>query len=192
MKLSTYAKLNNITYRTAYRHWQRGIVKGRQLVTGTIVIDDEPKSDMTVDKVALYARVSSSENKDNLYSQMERLRNFACAKGYTILHEVSEIGSGLNDERKKLLTLLDKDDYSIIIVEHKDRFARFGVNMVEKLLAKLNKKLLIINQTSNDRDDLMQDFVSIITSFTARLYGLRRSKRRTEKIIKELEADKCD
>jgi len=49
------------------------------------------------------------------------------------------------------------------------------------------RELEIVNKQDNDRDDLMQDFVSIITSFTARLYGLRRSKRKTEQIIKELE-----
>ncbi|XEY28930.1 hypothetical protein UABHE_004535 [Candidatus Uabimicrobium helgolandensis] len=75
------------------------------------------------------------------------------------------------------------------MVEHKDRLARFGLNCIEILLAKENKKIEVINKTSGDKEDLMQDFVSIITSFCARLYGLRRNKRRTEKIIKELEEE---
>lgn len=56
-------------------------------------------------------------------------------------------------------------------------------------MGKQGRIIEIINETDNDKDDLMQDFVSIITSFTARLYGLRRSKRKTEKIIKELKGD---
>jgi predicted site-specific integrase-resolvase len=67
--------------------------------------------------------------------------------------------------------------------------ARFGLNYIEKLLELNNRKIELINVNNNNRDDLMQDFVSIITSFTARLYGQRRTKRQTEKLIKELEKD---
>ena len=78
---------------------------------------------------------------------------------------------------------------NLIVVEHKDRLSRFGLNYIQKLLELDNRKIEIINPQSNDEDDLMQDFVSIITSFTARLYGRRRSKRLTEKIIKEVSED---
>ncbi|XEY22951.1 IS607 family transposase [Candidatus Uabimicrobium helgolandensis] len=139
--------------------------------------------------VIIYARVSSSENKKNLESQCNRLRDYASARGYQIAKEVKEIGSGLNDKRAKLKKILESDDWEILIVEHKDRLARFGLNYIEILLAKENKKIEVINKTSGDKEDLMQDFVSIITSFCARLYGLRRNKRRTEKIIKELEEE---
>ena len=78
----------------------------------------------------------------------------------------------------------------IILVEHKDRLARFGTNYIEKLLSLDNRKIEVINPQMNEKDDLMQDFVSIITSFCARLYGKRRSKRQTEKLINELNKDK--
>ena len=68
-----------------------------------------------------------------------------------------------------------------IVVEHSDRFSRFGMNYIEKLLKMQGREVEVVNSQSNDRDDLMQDFVSIITSFCARLYGQRRNKRRTEK-----------
>jgi len=55
---------------------------------------------------------------------------------------------------------------------------------------KHGKRIEIVNESPNDKDDLKQDFVSIITSFCARLYGLRRSRRKTERIIKELQDDK--
>ena len=57
---------------------------------------------------------------------------------------------------------------------------------IVKLLKLQGREVEVINEQPNDRDDLMQDFVSIITSFCARLYGQRRNKRRTEKIIEEL------
>ena len=86
-------------------------------------------------------------------------------------------------ERKKLESILLDRSLNLIVVEHKDRLSRFGLNYIQKLLKMDNRRIEIINPQSNDENDLMQDFVSIITSFTARLYGRRRSKRMTEKII---------
>ena len=188
IKLSTYAKKNCITYKTAYVHWQEGIVFGKQLSTGTILVNDD--DEVVLNKsfsVATYARVSSSENKDNLNKQSDRLVSYANAKGYKVDKIVKEIGSGLNDERKKLFDLLSDDTISIIIVEHKDRFSRFGLNYINLLLEKQGRKLEIINQVSNDNEDLIQDFVSIVTSFCARIYGNRRNKRKTEELIKNLQ-----
>lgn len=186
-KISTYAKEHNISYRTVWNIVKSNKLSYEKLPTGTILIlDSENKSNSDI-RVALYARVSSSENKVNLDKQLERLENFAIAKGWKIVHSVKEVGSGLNDKRIQLEKLLNKRDYDIILVEHKDRFSRFGVNYIENLLNQTNRKLYIINdKQDNTPEDLMQDFVSIVTSFTARLYGLRRSKRKTEKLIEEL------
>lgn len=63
---------------------------------------------------------------------------------------------------------------------------RFGVNCIEKLLALDDRKIEIVNPQMNERDGLMKNFVSIVTSFCARLYGKRRTKKQTEKIIEEL------
>ena len=79
------------------------------------------------------------------------------------------------------------DTITHIVVEHKDRLARFGLNYIEKLLSMNGRVIEIINNTETEKEDLMQDFVSIITSFTSRLYGQIRTKRQTERIIKELE-----
>ncbi len=92
----------------------------------------------------------------------------------------------MNDSRKQLLKLLTDEGYSKIVVEHRDRLTRFGFNYIDTLRRQHGKCIEVVNEASNDRDDLMQDFVSIITSFCARLYGLRLSRRKTEKIIAEL------
>ena len=181
--------MNGISYMSAYRYFNNGLIKGVKLKTGTILIDIDEEGNENVTKntrVVLYTRVSSSENKTNLDTQLDRLRSFAVAKGYTIVKEIKEIGSGLNDKRPKLAEILKEDNWDVIIVEHKDRLARFGLNYLELLLNKQNKKIEVINECLNEKEDLMTDFVSIITSFCSRLYGLRRNKRRTEQIIKEL------
>lgn len=186
MKLSQYAKQQGITYRTAYNHFKSGILAADQLPTGTIIVRENLDNLPKEEKVCVYARVSSSENKNNLERQADRLISYCNAKGWKVEKVVKEIGSGLNDNRKKLLSVLEDTSLTIIVVEHGDRFSRFGRKFVETLLNKSGRRLEIINASQNDKDDLMADFVSIITSFTARLYGLRRSKRKTEKLIEGL------
>ena len=192
IKLTTFAKLNDVTPRTIWNWIYKGIVKYERTSTNRvfIIIDDDNNIKIKQPNVAIYARVSSAENKNNLEKQKDRLISYANAKGYKISKIVSEIGSGLNDQRPKLEKLLMDKTIDIIVVEHKDRLARFGTNYIEKLLSLDNRKIEVINPQMNEKDDLMQDFVSIITSFCARLYGRRRTKRQTEKLINELNKDK--
>jgi predicted site-specific integrase-resolvase len=77
-------------------------------------------------RCALYARESSSENKAALASQLEGLRQYATARGYQIVHVVSEVASGMNDKRPKLHALLAQRDFDVLVVEHKERLTRFG------------------------------------------------------------------
>jgi predicted site-specific integrase-resolvase len=186
MKLSTYAKLLGVSYKTAWRHWKAGKLDAYQLPTGTVIIRDARKKN---NKVCIYTRVSSAENKDNLNSQAERLTQYCMAKGYQISKIIKEVGSGVNDNRKQLTKLLNDDDWGLIVVEHKDRLTRFGFNYIKILLNKSGKEIEVVNEADDGKQDLVQDFVSIITSFCARLYGLRRSKRKTETLIKELLKD---
>lgn len=188
MKLSDYAKKQGVSYRTAWNWWKRGDLKGHQLPTGTIIVDTVESSSANSINVCIYTRVSSSENKDNLERQAERLQQYAVAKGYTIQKIVKEVGSGLNDHRHKLESVLREQHYDVLLVEHKDRLTRFGYNYIDILLSQTGRKLEVVNQTSNDKDDLMSDFAAVITSFCAQLYGQCRAKKKTEKLIKALEA----
>jgi putative resolvase len=185
MKLSAYAKSIGVTYRTAWNLFNSGKIKGAyKLGSGTVIIPNEV--DLKKDCVAVYARVSSSENKVNLVSQSKRVQDFCLAKGWIVSKVEEECASGLNDKRPKVLKLLKDDSVTKIVVEHKDRLSRFGTNYIKELWA---GEIVIINEVTEDEKDLMQDFVSLVTSFTARLYGQRRSKRNTEKLINEL--NKC-
>lgn len=185
MKLSEYAKKIGVTYKTAWNHYQAGLIpNARKLPSGIIIIDAEISA--LPEKTAVYARVSSSENKTNLISQSKRVQEFCSAKGWVISVVAEECGSGLNDGRKKLIALLKDPSITRIVVEHKDRLTRFGFNYIKELW---QGEIIIINEVDNDEHDLMQDFVSLVTSFVARLYGRRRSKRRTEQLIERLKND---
>ncbi len=190
MKLSHWAKLQGIGYRAAWNHFKAGIIPGAYtLPTGTIIIPDPKPADIRNEYIVCYARVSSSQNKSNLISQSKRINDFCAANGWIVSESIQEIGSGLNDNRKKLLRLFQDKKATKLVVEHKDSLTRFGFNYVEKLCESFGCKIVIINPANNDKEDLIQDFTSIITSFCAKIYGQRRSKRNTEKIIKSLDEE---
>lgn len=138
------------------------------------------------ERVVIYVRVSSTVNKENLKTQKERLVGYCIAKGYQIHKVVEEFGSGVNDERPKLQKLLEEQDFTKIVVEHKDRLTRVGFNYIQTLLETQNKEIECVYNADSDEEDIIQDFISIITSYCERIYGKRRSKRKTEKIIREL------
>ena len=177
-----YSDEINILCETAWNHYKLGLIpNARKLPSGIIIVDDELP--IKPDKTAVYARVSSSENKSNLLSQSLRVQNFCAAKGWVVSAVVEECGSGLNDDRKKLRKLLLDKTITRLVVEHKDRLTRFGFNYLKDLW---QGEIIIVNEVVEEEKDLMQDFVSLVTSFTARLYGRRRSRRKTEELIKQL------
>ena len=112
-KLSTYAKENDISYKTAWRMAKAGKINTKILPTGTILVKESIEL-KDKNEAILYARVSSSENKSNLESQLDRLRNYASAKGYSVIKEVKEIGSGLNDKRQQLEKIFKQNNWDIL------------------------------------------------------------------------------
>jgi putative resolvase len=189
-KLSQYAKENNVTYRTAWNHFHAGLIENAyQLPTGTVVIPDSTAIANKLDYVVTYARVSSSENKSNLNKQSQRLQDFCFAKGWKIEENIVEIGSGLNDKRPKLLSLLSKAKATKLVVEHKDRLTRFGFEYIKAACENFGCEVVVLNSSEDQKENIIEDFVSVITSFCAKIYGQRRSKRKTEQLIKELQSD---
>lgn len=183
MKLSTYAKKLGVCYRTAWNWFNEGKIDGAyQLPSGTVIVPDDVKNEYGV---ILYARTSSSQNKDLLENQAKRLESYAIAKGYKIKKIVKEFGSGLNDERKQLTKILQENQYDKIIVEHKDRLTRFGFNWIQLLTG---NRIEVINEAKEKDEDITRDLISIIHCFSARIYGLRRSQRiktKVEEALKE-------
>lgn len=184
-KISQYAKKFNVTTRTVWNWIYAGKLNIERTDTNRVLIVDDEDCDIK-QHVAIYARVSSSENKSNLETQKQRLLDYCAAKGYQVKRIVTETGSGLNDKRSKLESLLTDYSIKIIVAEQTDRIARFGLNYINKLLEMQGRRFEIINSSNDDKKELIDDFVAIITSFCARIYGHRRSKRKTEKIIEEL------
>lgn len=169
IKLSEYAEKKSITYTTAWTHYKKGLIKDAYKdESGHVLIPTSITKDYS--QAVLYSRVSSNEMKENLTRQEQRLQEYANKNNYNILKSVKEVGSGMNDNRKKLNSLLQDDTWTTLIVENKDRLTRFGFNYLKLLLEKNNKRILIINESGNDTKLLMDDLISIIYSFSARIY----------------------
>lgn len=104
----------------------------------------------------------------------------------TIVAAVSEVGSGVNGRRPKLLKLLANPEIQTIVVEHRDRLMRFGAEYVEAALAAQGRKLMVM-ESSEVKDDLVQDMIEVLTSFGARLYGRRSARNKAKKAVQAME-----
>ena len=189
MKLSKYAKDIGVSYKTVYRWFKNDKlpdhIKGEQTPSGTIIITDTKKDEVTDLKVVIYCRVSSYDKKEDLNRQVERCKEYSISKGYQVIKIYKEIASGMNDNRKQLLKMFESKP-DIIIIENKDRLTRFGFNYIKYFLNKQNTSIEILNSDTNDETDLIKDLVSVITSFCCRLYGLRRGSKKAKEIKKEV------
>lgn len=135
----------------------------------------------------LYARVSSADQKEDLERQVQRLQAFAQEQGWTEVTVVTEIGSGLNGKRKNLLRILRDPQVVRIVVEHRDRLARFGCDVLEAALAASGRHVVVI-EDGEVTDDLVHDVLDILTSACGRRYGRRSARHRARQA---LEAMRC-
>ena len=84
MKLSDWAKKKGVSYKTAWRWFKQGLIKGYQMPTGMIIVEEETKKEREEVRCMIYARVSDRKS-ENLERQAQRLTEYATAKGYKIV-----------------------------------------------------------------------------------------------------------
>ena len=182
MKLSVWAKQQGISYKSAWRMWKLGQlpIPVEQLPTGTVIVHP-PVSEID-GGVALYARVSSADQKGDLDRQLARLSEFAALRQLRVIEVVKEIGSGLNGHRHAMLRILRNPAVHTVVVEHRDRLMRFGIEYVEAALAAQGRTLMVI-EPEEMTDDIVRDLHEVIVSLCARLYGKRSAKNRAKRAI---------
>lgn len=193
MKLSQWAKLQGLHYRTAYNWFKAGKlpVKAYQSETGTIVVENNNiATTQNKENIVIYCRVSNHDRRDELEYQVNRCSEYCKSRGYIVNKIYKEVASGMNDNRLQFWKMVDSQPTKII-VENKDRLTRFGFNYLEILLPKLGCEIEVMNREEEDEKDLVKDMVAIMTSFCCRLYGLRRGQNKSKK-IKEVIDDSND
>lgn len=184
MNLAEWAETQHIHPQTAYRWFRAGTLPvpaervGGLILVGDLSGDDARPSGTTV----VYARVSSADQKADLDRQVARVTTWATCNGYSVDQVVTEVGSALNGKRKKFLGLLRDPAVTTIIVEHRDRFARFGAEYVAGALEAHHRRMVIVDEAEVD-DDLVRDMTELMTSLCARLYGRRSAAHRAAKAV---------
>jgi putative resolvase len=153
VKLAEWAGDNGVSRQSAARWFHAGIlpVPARQLATGTILVDWLVKA---ASGVAVYARVSSGDQRVDLDRQVARLVQHATGAGLAPTRVVSEVGSGLNGHRSKLLGLPGDAGVGTIVVEYRDRLGRFGVEYLEAALAAQGRRV-VAREEAQVADDLV-------------------------------------
>ena len=187
MKLSAWAESQGIAYITAWRWFKQGKlpVKATKTPSGMILVQEDKVASPGMAKTWIYCRVSSPDKRDDLRRQAERCSEFCRASGWAVEKSVTEVASGMNDNRPKLKRLLAARPQRIV-VEHKDRLTRFGFGYFEQLLPMLGCELVVIHRDHEEQADLLKDLVAIVTSFCCRLYGLRRGKNKAKAVTEAL------
>ena len=169
---------------TAYRWYHEGILAVPAQKVGKLILVDVPRvANAAVSRVALYARVSSHDQRGDLDRQVARLTEWATSQGMVVSEVVTEVGSGMNGRQKKLARLLSDSAVTTIVVEHRDRLARFGVEHLEAALSAQGRKVVVVEDDEVE-DDLVRDMTEVLTSFCARLYGRHGARNRAEKALR--------
>ena len=158
----------------------------KYLRKSNLLYEDDNKIDL------VYARVSTNKqkNRGDLDRQIEYITKEIITKNPKNLKIFSEVGSGLNDNRKELKKLLDmvmNNEVDRIFILHKDRLTRFGFHYLEQMCDKHNTKIVILSddiQEKSTQEELAEDILSIVHSFSCNLYGMKNQIK--EKLDKEL------
>jgi predicted site-specific integrase-resolvase len=167
VNLKEWAKREGVHPVTAYRWFREGILPVPARRVGGLILVEQPTETVPAETVVVYARVSSADQKDDLDRQVARVTTWATGQHLTVSRVVTEVGPALNGRRKKFLALLRDPSVSTIVVEHRDRFARFGAEYVEASLSAHGRRLLVVDPGEVD-DDLVRDVTEILTSLCLR------------------------
>jgi len=198
-KVGEFAKLLNVTVKTLQNWDKQGSLKAYRTPTNQRFYTEEQLNQILnlsnsnqIEKQGLkigYCRVSTHNQKSSLQNQEDYLRNYTNAKGVILDEVFTDIGSGINYNRKnfnKILELVEAREVSEIYVTYKDRFVRFGFDWFNTFCEKHDAKIIVLNQPSTSPEqELAEDLLNIVTVFSARNHGLRTYKKQLEQNLNE-------
>ena len=132
-------------------------------------------------RAVIYARVSSTDPREDLERQVNYLTNYATAKGYKVVEVLKDIASGLNTGRKgllKLFKLVEGRSVDVVLITYKDKLTRFGFEYLEEFFSTVGVRIEVFGEEPEEATrELVEDLISIITSFAGKIYGMRSHKK---------------
>lgn len=198
-KVGEFAKFLNVTVKTLQNWDKQGTLKAYRTPTNQRFYTEEQLNQVLNlsnnnqnKKQGLkigYCRVSTHNQKNSLENQEEYLRSYTNAKGVILDEVLTDIGSGINYNRKnfnKILELVEAGEISEIYVTYRDRFVRFGFDWFNTFCEKHGAKIIILNQPSTSPEqELAEDLLNIVTVFSARNNDLATYKKQLEQNLNE-------
>jgi predicted site-specific integrase-resolvase len=187
VNLKEWAAATGISYATARRRYESGTLPVPAYRLGRLIVVGQPVTGMPAEagQTVVYAGVWSADQRLDLDRQVARVAGWATGQKLSVDRVVSEVGSALNGHRKKFLALLRDPQVSTIVVEHRDRFARFarfGAEYVQAALSAQGRRLLVVDP-AEVHEDLVRDVTEILTSLCARRYGRRAAASRARRAV---------
>jgi len=182
--LKEVKKLLGVTTKTIQRWDKEGKIRVVRTIGGRRRIpESEIKRILGLKEervVVGYARVSSTTQKDDLERQKQLLHSYAKDRGYGEIQILSDVGSGLNENRKgflKLLEMVAERKVSKVIIAYKDRLTRFGFETLRKLFQAFGTAIEVVNsEEETPQEELVEDLITIVSHFAGKLYGMRSRK----------------
>jgi len=150
-------------------------------------------------RAVIYARVSNGDQKSDLERQVEYLTQYCASKGYKLVDVLSDVASGLKTDRRGLLKLFDyivSRQVDVVIITYRDRLTRFGFEYLEYFFEQYGARIEVVfgEEPRDAYQELVEDLIGIVTSFTGKLYGMRSRKKRKlaegfKRLLEEVEKD---
>lgn len=194
MKSCKVLKLLNITRPTLCRYVKNSLVKFKQLPNGFYDYEEESIYKLLNKNIErkniIYARVSTQKQKNDLENQKAILRKYCSINGIKISDEYSDIGSGINFERKEFQRLVNdvvNHKISKIYITYKDRLSRISFDMFKNLFQNFNCEIIVLNNTDDNKQiekEIFNEIISLIHCFAMKVYSSRRQKK-----LKNIEED---
>jgi len=205
LKPKEFCELVGIKYPTFKQYVREGKIKVIYTSTGRIRV---PYSEVErflgikqerETRAVIYARVLSKDQKEELKRQIDYLTQYCTAKGYKVVDVLSDVASSLDTERKGLLKLFDyvvNRKVDVVVITYKDRLTRFCFEYLEFFFKQYNVRIeAVLGEEPKDaHQELVEDLMSIITSFAGKLYGVRSQRKKkfvegVKKLMEEVEND---
>ena len=149
----------------------------------------QEEKEIKVSEVCIYGRVSSHEQKQkgDLVIPCQRFSDYCAKKKYKVSHMLKDVGSGLSDTRKSLRKLFDlvvNRKISKVIIEHRDRLTRFQFKVFEYFFNSYDVEIVVVEKKDiEENEELVEDIMMLMASFSGKLYGRRSAKRRKKKKV---------
>ncbi|MDD6461994.1 MAG: IS607 family transposase [Bifidobacteriaceae bacterium] len=186
MRVSEWARREGFNVQTVWQWCREGRmpVPFERLDSGTIIIHD-PKYEAAAmqpragGRTACYARVGSSDQKDDLARQADRLKAFAIGMGVDKPEVITEVGSGADDGRRKLNRILADPSVGTLVVERGDRLSCVGAGLVRSALEAQGRRLIVVDDEEPE-DALVDGLTDALVAYCARLYGRRAARRKAD------------